>query len=231
MTARDDEFKGIKELGAGATATIEEESAGAWPHAKTASLINNRVRLLITVGAAVALDSQKSLQGAISELQNTGVSEKDIKDAMEIGRFVRAYNELSDFAVEHVSTLRSSPGEGEPDWDKREEAVDLVEASPDQRTVVDRCDTGGAEFRRAVGEVPGIIDHKLALMAVAGAAVATDCDPCLDKVAPELEQAGVARDDIRRAVKSGQFSSKYVEMGTQALGHICEDIFDDEQAN
>jgi hypothetical protein len=66
----------------------------------------------------------------------------------------------------------------------------------------------------------GIIDHKFVLLAGAKAAVDSDCQPCLEEIVHELEGAGVAEDDIRRAVKSGQLSRAYV-IGQEAES-ACE---------
>ncbi len=39
----------------------------------------------------------------------------------------------------------------------------------------------------------------------AGAAMAANCEPCLNKIVPDLIEAGVAEGDIRKAVEIGQF--------------------------
>jgi alkylhydroperoxidase/carboxymuconolactone decarboxylase family protein YurZ len=43
------------------------------------------------------------------------------------------------------------------------------------------------------------------MLIAAGAAMAANCEPCLNKVVPDLLEAGVAEADIRRAVEIGQF--------------------------
>jgi alkylhydroperoxidase/carboxymuconolactone decarboxylase family protein YurZ len=55
------------------------------------------------------------------------------------------------------------------------------------------------------GEVSQIVDYKVTLLIAAGAAMAANCEPCLNKVVPDLIEAGVAEADIRRAVEIGQF--------------------------
>ncbi len=50
-----------------------------------------------------------------------------------------------------------------------------------------------------------IVDHKVTLLIAAGAAMAANCEPCLNKVVPDLIEAGVAEADIQRAVEIGQF--------------------------
>jgi len=67
---------------------------------------------------------------------------------------------------------------------------------------------------------PGIIDHKFVLLAGAKAAVDSDCRPCLEEIVHELEGAGVAEDDIRRAVKRGQLTSAH------AIGQAAESAYE-----
>ena len=50
-----------------------------------------------------------------------------------------------------------------------------------------------------------IVDYKVTMLIAAGAAMAANCEPCLNKVVPDLIEAGVAEADIRRAVEIGQF--------------------------
>jgi len=50
-----------------------------------------------------------------------------------------------------------------------------------------------------------LVDHKVTLLIAAGAAMAANCEPCLNKIVPDLIEAGVHEADIRRAVEIGQF--------------------------
>ena len=50
-----------------------------------------------------------------------------------------------------------------------------------------------------------IVDYKVTMLIAAGAAMAANCEPCLNKIVPDLLEAGVAEADIRRAVEIGQF--------------------------
>jgi len=50
-----------------------------------------------------------------------------------------------------------------------------------------------------------IVDHKVTMLIAAGAAMAANCEPCLNKVVPDLIEAGVAQADIRAAVEIGQY--------------------------
>ena len=52
---------------------------------------------------------------------------------------------------------------------------------------------------------PQIIDFKVTMLIAAGAAMAANCEPCLNKIVPDLRDAGVADTDIRKAVEIGQF--------------------------
>ena len=53
--------------------------------------------------------------------------------------------------------------------------------------------------------IPQIVDYKVTMLIAAGAAMAANCEPCLNKVVPDLIEAGVAEADIRKAVEIGQF--------------------------
>ena len=50
-----------------------------------------------------------------------------------------------------------------------------------------------------------LVDHKVTLLIAAGAAMAANCERCLNKIVPDLIEAGVSTADIRAAVKVGQF--------------------------
>lgn len=54
-------------------------------------------------------------------------------------------------------------------------------------------------------EIPQIVDYKVTMLIAAGAAMAANCEPCLNKVVPDLIEAGVAEADIHKAVEIGQF--------------------------
>ena len=58
---------------------------------------------------------------------------------------------------------------------------------------------------RTTKQVPEIVDYKVTMLIAAGAAMAANCEPCLNKVVPDLINAGVAEADIRKAVEIGQF--------------------------
>ena len=58
---------------------------------------------------------------------------------------------------------------------------------------------------QAAKKIPEIVDYKVTMLIAAGAAMAANCEPCLNKIVPDLIEAGVAEADIRKAVEIGQF--------------------------
>ena len=52
------------------------------------------------------------------------------------------------------------------------------------------------------GSTP-IVDYQVTMLI--GAAMAANCEPCLNKIIPDLIEAGVAEVDIQKAVEIGQF--------------------------
>ncbi len=54
-------------------------------------------------------------------------------------------------------------------------------------------------------DITRIVDYKVTMLIAAGAAMAANCEPCLNKIVPDLIEAGVAEADIQKAVEIGQF--------------------------
>ena len=46
--------------------------------------------------------------------------------------------------------------------------------------------------------------YAVMMLIAAGSAMSANCEPCLNKVIPDLIEAGVAEQDIRRALEIGQ---------------------------
>jgi alkylhydroperoxidase/carboxymuconolactone decarboxylase family protein YurZ len=61
------------------------------------------------------------------------------------------------------------------------------------------------KVKRVFKDGSEIVDYKVTMLIAAGAAMAANCEPCLNKIVPDLLEAGVAEADIRRAVEIGQF--------------------------
>jgi AhpD family alkylhydroperoxidase len=51
--------------------------------------MENKTKMLIAVGAAVTANCQPCLKTAVNQAQGTGADEKDIREAIAIGRIVR----------------------------------------------------------------------------------------------------------------------------------------------
>jgi hypothetical protein len=60
------------------------------------------------------------------------------------------------------------------------------------------------EAEQVLEDGPQIVDYQVTMLIAAGAAMAANCEPCLNKVVPDLLEAGVCEADIRRAVEIGQ---------------------------
>ena len=54
-------------------------------------------------------------------------------------------------------------------------------------------------------DITPMVDYKVTMLIAAGAAMAANCEPCLNKIVPDLIEAGVAEADIQKAVEIGQF--------------------------
>ena len=64
--------------------------------------------------------------------------------------------------------------------------------------------TKGPREATTTTEAPEIVDYKVATLIGAGAAMAANCEPCLNKLVPRLIEAGVSAADIQTAVTIGQ---------------------------
>ena len=51
--------------------------------------MDNKIKVLIAVGASVTANCQPCLKTAVAEAQSTGADKKEILEAIAIGRFVR----------------------------------------------------------------------------------------------------------------------------------------------
>ncbi len=74
-----------------------------------------------------------------------------------------------------------------------------------RKTAIDESVAGETGGKGSLNKGDEIVDHKVTLLIAAGAAMAANCEMCLNKIVPDLVEAGVAEADIRRAVEIGQF--------------------------
>ena len=58
---------------------------------------------------------------------------------------------------------------------------------------------------RSAKDIAQIVDYKVTMLIATGAAMAANCEPCLNKIIPDLIEAGVVEADIQKAVEIGQF--------------------------
>jgi hypothetical protein len=83
-------------------------------------------------------------------------------------------------------------------------------------------------LRQMHPDLAGIIDHKVALLSVAGTAARLNAENCLEVIVQELEATGITKSDIRTAVESGRFVGAYPELGAQMFEHTCSTSADEE---
>ena len=74
-----------------------------------------------------------------------------------------------------------------------------------RKTTPDESVAGETGGKGSLKKDDEIVDHKVTLLIAAGAAMAANCEMCLNKIVPDLMEAGVSEADIRRAVEIGQF--------------------------
>lgn len=126
-----------------------------------------------------------------------------------VAGFEELVNESLENALEELATIEADKKPSKPvpkPEGKRETHTSATESRHDAASNDIDCEAIRAQ-------VSGIIDHQSTLLAVAGAAVYADCDPCLDAVAPELESVGMSKADIRDAVESGRFPRAFPKWG------------------
>ena len=72
--------------------------------------LENRIQALIAVGAAVSANCQPCLQSTIAMARQSGASEREIEEAIEVGKRVRkgAASKMDKFASE-LNIVVSSP--------------------------------------------------------------------------------------------------------------------------
>jgi len=77
--------------------------------------MENKVKMLIAVGAAVTANCQPCLKTAVSQAQGTGAEEKEILEAVAIGRIVRkgAMGKMDKFASTLVGNGKDNTGSSE----------------------------------------------------------------------------------------------------------------------
>lgn len=157
--------------GAVAVELKEDQSAGIKP-----GLINRKMTLLISTGAAMAGNCEPCLEKLVSDLKNIGVPDAEIHQAIFTGQMVK-----------------------ERPFAFMKETADRVAG-----TNMAEKETLGDWASCPAEEMPKDDAFKKMMLIAAASAMAANCEFCLNKVVPDLIEAGVSQTDIRRAVEIGQ---------------------------
>jgi AhpD family alkylhydroperoxidase len=90
--------------------------------------MENKVKLLIAVGASVTANCQPCLRTAISEAQTAGLEDKEILEAVQIGRLVRrgAMGKMDQLASKLTGKDVSDPEEKCPFGSTEEDVKEWV---------------------------------------------------------------------------------------------------------
>ena len=137
-------------------------------------LIDRKMTLLISAGAAMAGNCEPCLRSIVPSLKEIGASDIEIQGAIMTGQMVKE----------------------RPMDIMKEVADELTGTSLSQAADVESCPGDAMEHDD---------NFKTMMLIAAGAAMAANCEFCLNKVVPDLIEAGVSETDIRRAVEIGQF--------------------------
>ena len=154
--------------------TAIRESGKAQAAGIKPGLIDPKVTLLISAGAAMAGACEPCLRTIVPKLKEAGASDAEIQGAIFTGQMVkeRPMQIMKEVADELTGTSLSEPGESDE--------------CPAESMVKDD-------------------KYRVTMLIAAGAAMAANCEFCLNRVIPDLIEVGVSETDMRRAVEIGQF--------------------------
>jgi hypothetical protein len=152
------------------------------------NIVNERLGLLITAGAAIAANGSAVFEEVASKLTAFNVRTEELQSATVIGQMVKEkpaahMNEVADILT---------------GTDFTKEKNNDCPAS--------RMDTTSGAYRQI-------------MLISAGAAMAANCEPCLNQVVPNLIEANVSSHDITKAVTIGQAVKDRISAQTQELAH------------
>jgi AhpD family alkylhydroperoxidase len=87
--------------------------------------VENKTKMLIAVGASVTANCQPCLKTAVSQAQGTGADEKEIREAIAIGRIVRrgAMGKMDKFTSTLVGERKDDANNSEGECIATEEEV------------------------------------------------------------------------------------------------------------
>lgn len=137
-------------------------------------LIDRKMTLLISAGAAMAGNCEPCLRSIVPSLREIGASDAEIRGAIMTGQMVKE---------QPMAIMKGV-------------ADELTGTSLSQAPAMPSCPADEMEHDD---------NFKKMMLIAAGAAMAANCEFCLNKVVPDLIEAGVSETDLRRAVEIGQF--------------------------
>ena len=151
----------------------EEISRGPAPQIRP-GLVNRKVTLLMSAGAAMAGNCEPCLRSIVPQLKEIGATGQEIRTAIYTGQMVkdRPADIMKQVADEVAGTQLSVPSD--------------IESCPGDTMEKDD-------------------DFRIMMLIAAASAIAANCEFCLNKVIPDLIEAGVSESDMRKAVEIGQF--------------------------
>ena len=137
-------------------------------------LVNRKVTLLMSAGAAMAAGCEPCLRKIVPQLVEIGATDEEIHGAIYMGQMVkdRPAAIMKQVADEIAGTSFS-------------ETLDAASCPGDTMVKDD--------------------NFKVMMLIAAAAAMAANCEFCLNKIIPDLIEAGVSDADMRKAVEVGQF--------------------------
>lgn len=153
-----------------ATATKE---VGKTPRIRP-GLVNRKVTLLMSAGAAIAASCEPCLRKIVPQLKEIGATDEEIHGAIYTGQMVkdrpalimkRVADEIAGTNFMETSDVESCPADMMVRDDK----------------------------------------YKVTMLIAAAAAMAANCEFCLNRIVPDLIELGVSEADLRKAVEVGQF--------------------------
>jgi len=137
-------------------------------------LIDRKVTLLISAGAAMAGNCEPCLRKIVPQLKEAGASDEEIRWAVVVAQRVKE---------QPMSIMKAV-------------ADELTGTGLSAQPVDEAC---------PADQMAKDTNFKVTMLIAAAAAMAANCEFCLNKVVPDLIEAGVSETDIRRAVEIGQF--------------------------
>ena len=137
-------------------------------------LVNRKVTLLMSAGAAIGASCEPCLRKIVPQLKEIGATDEEIHGAIYTGQMVKDRPAL------------------------------IMKQVADEIAGTSFSETSDSELCPAEAMVKDD-KYKVNMLIAVAAAVAANCEFCLNKVVPDLIEVGVSEADLRKAVEVGQF--------------------------